>query len=225
MPAMASRISVIGVPPWIAWIGCARRRSGDRARRGRGRGGRCRAPAARRGSGRCGGPGAWRRASRRLSSSVRRRSNSSRRAAGSRWRAKATRSVKARSSLTSGSDSSSTRRARPVSVMPYTFLPRPVPFTRPLSRTRARKAASSPASEPVIGALGHGGALLDGLHAALGLEAGEGGVERAEADRGAAGEQLTEPLLELVAVELLLREQAEDGEVDHEGVGRGATSG
>ena len=64
---------------------------------------------------------------------------------------------------------------------------------------------------------GHGGALLDGLHAALGLEAGEGGVERAEADGGAAGEQLTEPLLELVAVELLLREQAEDGEVDHEG--------
>ena len=71
---------------------------------------------------------------------------------------------------------------------------------------------------------GHGGALLDGLHAALGLEAGEGGVERAEADRGAAREQLTEPLLELVAVELLLREQAEDGEVDHEGGGRGATS-
>ena len=71
---------------------------------------------------------------------------------------------------------------------------------------------------------GHRGALLDGLHAALRLEAGEGGVERAEADRGAAGQQLTEPLLELVAVELLLREQAEDGEVDHEGVGRGATS-
>ena len=31
------------------------------------------------------------------------------------------------------------------------------------------------------------------------------------------GQQLTEPLLQLVAVELLLREQAEDGEVDHEG--------
>ena len=54
-----------------------------------------------------------RRSSRRPSSSVRRRSNSSRRAAGSRWRAKATRRVKARSSLTSGSASSSTRRSRP----------------------------------------------------------------------------------------------------------------
>ena len=62
-----------------------------------------------------------------------------------------------------------------------------------------------------------GGALLDGLHGALGLEAGQGGVERAEADRGAAREQLAEPLLQLVAVELLLGEQAEDGEVDHGG--------
>ena len=106
--------------------------------------------------------------------------------------------------------------------MPYTFLPRPVPLTRPLSRTRALKAASSPASEPVIGGGGHGGALLDGLHAALRLEAGEGRVQRAEADRGAARQQLTEPLLQLVAVELLLREQAEDGEVDHEGRGIGS---
>jgi hypothetical protein len=61
------------------------------------------------------------------------------------------------------------------------------------------------------------GALLDRLHGALRLEAGQRRVERAEADRGAAGQQLTEPLLQLVAVELLLGEQAEDGEVDHGG--------
>ena len=48
-----------------------------------------------------------------------------------------------------------------------------------------------------------------------------GGRARGRASRsdgGAAGQQLAEPLLQLVAVELLLREQAEDGEVDHEEV-------
>ena len=90
--------------------------------------------------------------------------------------------------------------------------------------TRARgpgRRPARPASEPDIGAARDGGALLDGLDGALRLEAGERRVERAEADRGAAREQLTEPLLQLVAVELLLREQAEDGEVDHGGVVHG----
>ena len=63
---------------------------------------------------------------------------------------------------------------------------------------------------------GGGGALLDGLHAALGLEPVQGGVQGPEGHRGAARKQLREPLLQLVAVELLLGEQAEDGEVDHE---------
>src|SRR5690606_25727413 len=54
-----------------------------------------------------------------------------------------------------------------------------------------------------------------GLHVAVALETTEGRVERPERDRQARAEQLAEPLAQLVAVQVVLVEEPEDGEVDH----------
>ena len=83
---------------------------------------------------------------------------------------------------------------------------------------RARNAASSPASEPLIGTGRTGaGVGLDGLDQAGPLEAGERRIQRPERHRaGPRAGQLGEPLAQLVAVEVLLLEEPEDGEVDHQ---------
>ena len=69
-------------------------------------------------------------------------------------RQNATRSGKARSSDTSGSDTSSASRRRPASVMPYTFLPRAPRAPAATARRWAPNAANSPASEPDMGLRG-----------------------------------------------------------------------
>jgi hypothetical protein len=60
-----------------------------------------------------------------------------------------------------------------------------------------------------------GGVVLDRLDETGLLEPGEGRIQRSERDGGTRPEQVRELLLQLVAVQLLLLEQPEDGEVDH----------
>ena len=86
-------------------------------------------------------------------------------------------------------------------------------------RRRSRAAARSPSSEPVgtkpparPGSLG----LVDLLDRAGALEAAQRRVERAERDAPQRAERLRQALLQLVAVERLLGEQSEDGELQHE---------
>ena len=181
----------MGCPPWMAWIGCARssiRRSSQarslarwlgvvleqRAEVGVGAGGRCRRR---------------RRSSRRPSSSVRRRSNSSRRAAGSRWRQKATRRREGAVVADVGVGRAARRAASrprvgdavdllaPAGALDEAALAHPGPEGGQLAGERAGHR----------GRRRRVGALLDRLDRARRLEPGEGRVERAEADRGAAG--------------------------------------
>src|SRR4029078_2777659 len=56
---------------------------------------------------------------------------------------------------------------------------------------------------------------LDGLHRTRRLQAGERGIERAEGDARERSEDLPQALLQLVAMELGLLEDPEDGQLDH----------
>src|SRR5690606_2542861 len=62
---------------------------------------------------------------------------------------------------------------------------------------------------------GRAGGAGDGLDVAGPLQPPEGGVERAERDGEAQAAQVAETLAQLVAVEVALDEEAEDGEVEH----------
>ena len=163
-------------------------------------------------------PSVRRRWSARVSSSARRRSNSSSRSAGGRLWQKATRTGKARSSDTSGSDSISTQPLPPgVGDAVHLLAPGAAAAAAGGPRRWARKAASSPASEPLIGADGPGRCRPagHGLDQAGLLEPAERRVERAERDGQAQAQQVAEALAQLVAVEVVLFEEAEDGEFQH----------
>ena len=88
------------------------------------------------------------------------------------------------------------------------------------ARVRARKAAASPARDPVRGAVARRSAArprTDGVHRAGRLEPGERRVQRAERHRGLQAGEVADALAQLVAVQVLLVEESEDGEVDHGG--------
>ena len=74
-------------------------------------------------------------------------------------------------------------------------------------------------SEPVA-AIGAASAIGLGHHLdrAVALEAAQGGIERAVRDAPEEAEGLAEALLQLVAVERLLFEQAQDGDLEHVGL-------
>ena len=110
---------------------------------------------------------------------------------------------------------------RPSSVIRYTLRPR-----RPRAGLvrRARSAARSPLSDPVMGTgpAGVVAGLLDGLHGPAPLEARQRRVERAERDVGEQAELVAQALADLVAVQLLVLEEAQDGEFEHQRAGRRA---
>ena len=102
---------------------------------------------------------------------------------------------------------SSANWRRPSSVIRYTLRAR---RPRPGLARRARRAARSPLREPVMGtgaAVASPG-LLGGLHRTGTLEPGQGRVEGPERDVGEQPELVAQALADLVAVQLLVLEQA-----------------
>src|SRR5690606_32928773 len=69
------------------------------------------------------------------------------------------------------------------------------------------------------------GAGRDGLDVARPLEPAERRIQRAERDGEVHAEQVGQPLAQLVAVEVVVVEEAEDGELDHRGSGSLWTGG
>ena len=122
--------------------------------------------------------------------------------------------------------SSSTNSCSPAGVTRYALRVR-----QPgAGRRRTRAAARSPLSEPVAtNAAGRGVGRVDRLDRAGLLEPAQRRVQRAERDAPQGTERLGQALLQLVAVKWLLREQSEDGELQHEttprGSGRASESG
>ena len=67
------------------------------------------------------------------------------------------------------------------------------------------------------GARALGAATLGGHHRARLLEPGQGGVDGAERDVGEEAQVLPQLASDLVAVEVALLEEAQDGQVQHDG--------